>query len=386
MKIALILGTWGKPALINAYEALNTREGVEITLFLSNNIVLKTSLSTHRSIYLEDLGEYHLLWSLPRIFQLFHVPYQIPLTNIAKYLKRFDLLISHENFTYISYLSARISRKYDIPFIFQQHENIPYPPYQRNPLTKYIKKYTTNAAKKVFAVTPVSKKALVEEGCNPEKIKIIPLSVDTNLFHPIKKEEAIKYLGVEEAGIEDSFNFLFAGRLEYAKGINWLIKTFSELKKDPANDNMKLLLAGESYLPKKINRLIEKREEIYYFGHIPYEKMPYVYNLCDVLVLPSIPHRNNMEQFGAALIEAMACSKPVISTNVGGIPFVADNQKTGILVSPRDTKSLSSVMQKIYADRELYEKFKKNARTYVIKKFSTDVVAELILKEIEGLI
>jgi len=77
---------------------------------------------------------------------------------------------------------------------------------------------------------------------------------------------------------------------------------------------------------------------------------------CDILVLPSLS-----ESFGLVLIEALACGKPVIGSNVGGIKEII-TEDVGLLINPNDIKDLANAIDKLFSDNELMEKFKSNAR------------------------
>ena len=59
-----------------------------------------------------------------------------------------------------------------------------------------------------------------------------------------------------------------------------------------------------------------------------------VYNLCDVVVLPILQMKDDVEGFGIVALEAAAAAKPVVATNVGGVPDAVENGKSGIVVAP----------------------------------------------------
>ena len=77
---------------------------------------------------------------------------------------------------------------------------------------------------------------------------------------------------------------------------------------------------------------------------------------CDVLVLPSFS-----ESFGLVLIEALACEKAVIGSNVGGISEIITDD-VGLLINPHDSLTLSNAIDKIIGDDEFRQKLESNAR------------------------
>ena len=77
---------------------------------------------------------------------------------------------------------------------------------------------------------------------------------------------------------------------------------------------------------------------------------------CDFLVLPSFS-----ESFGLVLIEALACGKPVIGSDVGGISEII-NDDVGLLVNPNDVSSISNSIDKLVDDEDLRVRLSRNAR------------------------
>ncbi len=79
-----------------------------------------------------------------------------------------------------------------------------------------------------------------------------------------------------------------------------------------------------------------------------------VYTRSSVVVLPST---SDAEAFSLVLVEAMASGRPVIGTSIGGTPQVIDDGKTGLLVPPKDPKSLADAIGKIFEDPTLAQSF-----------------------------
>jgi glycosyltransferase involved in cell wall biosynthesis len=73
-----------------------------------------------------------------------------------------------------------------------------------------------------------------------------------------------------------------------------------------------------------------------------------IISACDVTAVPSLS-----EAFGRVIIEAMACGKPVVGSNVGGIPEIIEDGRTGILVQPKDEKALADALGSLISDRDL---------------------------------
>jgi glycosyltransferase involved in cell wall biosynthesis len=138
-----------------------------------------------------------------------------------------------------------------------------------------------------------------------------------------------------------------------------------------------LVIVGEG--PEKSNLIsqiskLKLENEIFLLPFQPEEELINFYHACDVFVLPSI---FKSEAFGLVLIEAMACGKPVISTELGtGTSFVNRDGVTGFVVPPRNAKALAEAINKILSDKELAQKFGKNAENLVIENFSLQKMIE----------
>jgi len=92
---------------------------------------------------------------------------------------------------------------------------------------------------------------------------------------------------------------------------------------------------------------------------VSYDEMPQVYNMADVLALPSYPTMAWQEQFGMVLIEAMACGKPIITTMSGSIPEVVGD--AGILIPSGDYFNLAENILRLMNDDSLRDALGKKA-------------------------
>jgi len=110
-------------------------------------------------------------------------------------------------------------------------------------------------------------------------------------------------------------------------------------------------------------------------GNVSYEKMPYIYSISDVVVLPSL-----REGTPLVLLEAMACGKPVVATRVGGIPEIVEHGEGGLLVRPKDVEGLSKAILTLLEDPGLREEMGKKARRRAVKEFDWDIKADEVIR------
>ena len=123
-------------------------------------------------------------------------------------------------------------------------------------------------------------------------------------------------------------------------------------------------------------------KHVVFVGFVEENILKQLYNACDVFVLPS-----HMEGFGLTLLEAMAAAKPVVASNVGGIPELVKDGVNGILVNSSNPKELATALTFLLDNPKVARNIGSRNREYVAKNFSwektakmTSVLYERILK------
>ncbi len=109
-----------------------------------------------------------------------------------------------------------------------------------------------------------------------------------------------------------------------------------------------------------------------FLGAKPHHQLAYYYAAADVVVLPSF-----YESFGLVALEAMASGAAVLASKVGGLRFLVDDGKTGLLFASRNRKQLACKLWKLLQDRDLREKLGERAAKEV-KKYKWPVQTEKI--------
>ena len=114
-------------------------------------------------------------------------------------------------------------------------------------------------------------------------------------------------------------------------------------------------------------------QQVDFRGAIPHEQVPTAMHGFDVFVMPSV-----QESFGVSALEAQACGVPVIVTNVGGVPEVLEEGKTGYMVEPRDTKALAEKMLLLLQQEALRKAFSHEAREFVLERYDWEKNAKIM--------
>ena len=217
------------------------------------------------------------------------------------------------------------------------------------------RRYYTNE-RHYISVSEWGRRNLVDEKrVDPERTRTIHIGVDTTRFSPDKKEDAKELL----CNITSTGNpkILFLSRMATRKGINVLLKAIPKVQEKV---DAEFIIGGPGRLPQ--GDLPKKGCS--YVRYLDPGKVPYMYALSDVYVLPSM-----FENFPACLLEAMASGCVPLSTTVCGIPEMIESGQNGILIPPNDVEALVKSIVELVDDRSLRTKLAANARKTVESKF-----------------
>ncbi len=203
---------------------------------------------------------------------------------------------------------------------------------------------------------------------HPKKFKQISFGV--NLEHFVSYKDHVNKFRHEKI-------ILFVGGLDrahYFKGVHNLIKAVAILENE--FDNVRLSVVGRGALMehyKTMTRNLRIEKNVKFFNMVDDADLVDYYNYCDVCVLPSV---DKSEAFGLVLLEAMACGKPVIASNLPGVRSVFKNNKQGLLVKPNDVKDLTNKLRLILSNNTLAKQMGESAKELVKSKYTWEKVAD----------
>jgi len=294
---------------------------------------------------------------------------------IKKIIEDFDILHQHDFIT--SSLACLLSIS-EHPWVWTNHSST----FLMGAESKLKRETTRFFYKKVDAIIcPSEELELVSRKIfKRKKIYYIPNGVDIEKFRPENK--AIIYKRKNDFGFQDTDKIILCPRRWVPKnGVIYLVKAISLLKKQKLiSDRIKFVFIGSDKIfdcfeeyRREIMSIIESEklfENVYLLGNIPHNLMHIYNSIADIVVIPSL-----MEAVSLSALEAMACGKVVIGTNVGGLPQIIKNGKTGILVPPANEKALANAIYKLLNNTELCNEIGKKARKLVQERYSWKQVA-----------
>lgn len=196
------------------------------------------------------------------------------------------------------------------------------------------------------------------------EMAIIPqFGTDTQLFH------------AHTPPASRPFTIGFVGRLVEEKGVYILLDALAGLQGE-----WRAHWVGGGPLRAALEQRASElgiAERLSFLGQVPSTEMPHIYPSFDVLVLPSLTRPNWKEQFGRALIEAMACGVPVIGSDSGAIPDVIGS--AGMVVPEASSLALWRALTQLQSELQLRQQYAQAGRQRVLEHFTHEQIAEQTL-------
>ena len=212
--------------------------------------------------------------------------------------------------------------------------------------------------------------------------------IDIQHFNSEKISETQKSQLKQQLGIaENDFVFVFVGRLVGDKGINELVKAFSNLTNSPTlqlPNPLKLLLVGgkeedlDPLRPETL-RLIKEENNIIEVG-FQEDIRPYL-SISNVLILASY-----REGFPNVVLQAGAMELPSIVSDVNGCNEIIIEGKNGLIIPSKNVKQLAEKMLLLSENKKLYNSLKSNSRKMITERYEQSVVWNAILSEYKKLL
>ncbi len=209
-------------------------------------------------------------------------------------------------------------------------------------------------ADNIIVLSSFQSQTFTQEGVPPERLQVLPLGVDTELFRPTTRSRS------------KTLTIGFVGQITQRKGISYLVAAFDALRPQ----NARLLMVGH---PGGSSRPW-MREGVEHHSAVARWDLPQFYAQMDVFVLPSL-----IEGFPMTALEAMACGVPVIvSENTFGTDVVLDGYN-GYVVPIRDVDAIVDRVRLLADDESLRLSMARNARA-TAERYTWDIYGRRLLE------
>lgn len=218
-------------------------------------------------------------------------------------------------------------------------------------------------ADRIICLTKSDAQEIIRYGCPREKIRVIPNAVDANRFRPGKEHHGNLVVWV--------------GRFVPEKGLNYLMKAAKIVAKE--FKDVKFVLIG--YGPLKADMMNLARDyrllndSVRFMGTFTRDQIADVLGKAAIFAFPSLK-----EGLPLSVLEAMACGKPVVGSDIPGISGVVTHKQNGLLVPPRNPEALANAILTLLDDENLRRRLGRNARQLMVEKYSWDIIIKKIEK------
>ncbi len=300
--------------------------------------------------------------------------------------KEADIIHAHINSPSIIETAAFVSQISNRPLVVTYHAdpiiqdlNIEVSRFFKTILGIFLKKsidLVLKSARKIIVTTPLYREKSNFLKDYLHKAVVVPNSIDIDFFRE-QNPQIIQNLK-NEYNIKNKRIILFVGRLVKYKGIEYLLKAMKTVISTFKNSC--LLIVGDGPLRNNLEYLssdMNLKSNIFFVGNVNNRILRNIYRIADLFVLPSI---SNSEGFGIVLLEAMVHAKPVVASNVGGIPHIVKNGFNGLLVAPRDYKELANRIIDLLSDDVNSQKLGQKGQEYIIKNYSWEHTVKKIIE------
>jgi teichuronic acid biosynthesis glycosyltransferase TuaC len=276
--------------------------------------------------------------------------------------------------TPVGYVGLILKKKYHLPLIcsLRGSDVHTYPNFGR--LSMHLTAKVLSETDQLVSVSSALKTEVETIAKPKEEIKVVYNGCDINAF---------KFNGRDRNAIRNKMQLsaqdkviIFVGGIVRSKGIYELVNAFINLVNKYKHLHLIILGNGPEYTTiKNIAFFKGLTNKIHLAGNIPHDEISQWLSASDIFVLPSYN-----EGLPNAVLEAMACSLPVVATKVGGIPEAIEDGQSGMLILKEDTDSLRKAICHLLNNEELAKQMGRNGRRIVEQQFSWPKNAEKMLQ------
>jgi glycosyltransferase involved in cell wall biosynthesis len=191
-----------------------------------------------------------------------------------------------------------------------------------------------------------------------DKIRLSYQGTDTDRFLPKESE----YGPLKQFKSAGYVIILALGRIVPYKGLDVLIRAFKEACK--SRKDLYLAIAGKGALSDslmKLTKSLNMVDKVGFLGYVPDQDLVDLMNTADIVVSSAV---SDLENVPIAILDAMACGKPVIVTDVGGAREQVEDERVGIIVPSKRIDKLADAIERLAGDKGLREQYGREARKY----------------------
>ncbi len=323
--------------------------GIQVGLFSFNKATYEWYNHKNITVFFEPEKKINAESTFTKLSYLKYV------SILKKIIRHFKPDILHAHYATSYGLVGALSRFH--PFALSVWGSDVYDFPKRSRVHKKMLQYNLRKADCLMSTSEVMKTELGKY--TKKEILVTPFGVDVKDFcqkYIKDKKPDTLYIGTIKP-IEEKY------------GIVYIIEAAEILIKRNPDKKYLFSLIGPGSDLDQYQKLIHDKGLSDYFnmtGRIPFSEINYYHNLMDVFLNVSI---DDSESFGVSTVEAMACEKPVIVTDVGGLMEVVGQGEFGIIIPKKDSLAMADAIERLDNDRNLANELGRKARQHVLKHY-----------------
>lgn len=344
-------------------------KGHDVTVYTTDGCARRLDVKKNRLVDVDGINVYYFrnLSNFLRMRLKFATPYYLPFI-ISKEIQQFDIIHIHEHRSILAVIVHHYAKKYGIPYVLQPHGSVlPFFAKQRlKSLFDLLWGYNIlNDASKVIALNKTEKEQCKKMGVAEDKIEIVPNGINLSEYKNLPRKGEFK----KKYSIKNNEKIiLYVGRMHKSKGIDLLVKAFTNLTNEL--DNVRLvLLGGDAGFQSELNQLVQKlkiEDKVIFTGFVENDEKMKAFVDADVFVTP------RYSGFPLTFLESCACGTPIITTKNGdGLDWI--DKKVGFIVK-YDKDQLCNAMLDLLTNDKLMIRFRKEARRVIQDQFNWDKI------------
>lgn len=242
----------------------------------------------------------------------------------------------------------------------------------------FLEKYIYSKATKLLSVSYCLADKLRQ--INPN-VGIVPIGTDIDHLNNLSKDGEVMKMRKTK---KDCVFVGYAGNFYQYQGLKYLFAAIRKFEPKHLKIHFVFIGAHEKYEDQNVISELIKRGDVTFFGIQPYERTMKILSSLDVLVVPRNNDVINTLSFPSKLIEYMGSRKVVIASNIGDIPKVIIDEKTGLLIKPESVDSIINALKHV-EDPVVRRRLSKNAYRLAKEEYSNETIYRKLIKELESI-
>src|SRR5262245_19497897 len=207
----------------------------------------------------------------------------------------------------------------------------------------------------VFVNSEEYRQSWIKRGFDPAKLKIFPRGLDTQLFHPARRDPAF----FEKFGATNGqVRLLYVGRVSREKDLDLLAAAYRRLRDEGLP--VQLFVVGHG---PYIEAFAKSLPEAFFTGYLTGNELATAYASADIFVFPS-----TTDTFGNVILEAQACGVPVVVSDSGGPKELVEDKANGLITKSHDLEDFTDAIRALVTNPPLRKRMGKSARESVIDR------------------